>query len=123
MSNSLIILLILFTVYILFSAIKSRKAGIKLQKALDSDALVIDVRSPQEYASGHFSTAINIPYDRIEQRLGELGEDKKRPIVLYCYAGSRSAAAERTLRANGFISIVNARNLENLRRFDPSNRK
>jgi len=122
MSNSLLIILILLAAYILFSAIKSRLTGIKLQKTLESGALVIDVRSPQEYAGGHFSTAINIPYNRVQERLGELGKDKKRPIVLYCYAGSRSAAAERTLRANGFISIVNARNLQNLRRFDPSNR-
>lgn len=123
MSNSLIILLIIFAAYILFSVIKSRMTGVKIQKALDSGALVIDVRSPQEYANGHFSTAINIPHDRIKQRLGELGKDKNRPLVLYCYAGSRSAVAEQILRANGFISIVNARNLTNLQRFDPSHRK
>jgi phage shock protein E len=123
MSNSLIILLILIAAYILFSVIKSRMTGIKVQKTLESGALVIDVRSPQEYANGHFSTAINIPHDRIKQRLGELGEDKYRPIVLYCYAGSRSAAAQRILRANGFISIVNVRTLGNLQRFAPSNRK
>jgi phage shock protein E len=123
MSNSLIILLVLFAAYILFSVIKSRKTGINLRKALESGAQVIDVRSPQEYSSGHFSTAINIPHDRIERRLGELGADKKRPIVLYCYAGSRSAVAERILRENGFVSIVNAKNLENLRRFDPSNQR
>jgi rhodanese-related sulfurtransferase len=123
MSNSLIILLILFAAYILFSVMKSRKTGTKLRKALKSGALVIDVRSPQEYSGGHFSTAINIPHDRIERRLGELGADKKRPVVLYCYAGSRSAVAERILRANGFDSVINARNLDNLRRFDPSNQK
>jgi phage shock protein E len=123
MSKSLIILLICIAACILFSVIKSRMTGIKIRKALDSGALVIDVRSPQEYASGHFSTAINIPHNQIEQRLGELGEDKKRPIVLYCYAGSRSAVAQRILRAHGFISIINARNLDALRRFDPSNQK
>jgi phage shock protein E len=121
--NTLFILVVLFLVVIMYLAIKSRMTGIAIQKALQSGALVIDVRSPQEYASGHFSTAINIPYDQIEQRLRELGEDKNRPIVLYCYAGIRSAPAERILRANGFVSIINARNLAALRRFEPSNRK
>ena len=91
--------------------------GIKLEAALTSGALVVDVRSPQEYASGHFSTAINIPYDQVGRRLAEFGPDKARTVVLYCYAGSRSAAAERVLRKNGFASVVNARNLENIRKF------
>lgn len=118
MSNSLIILLILIAAYILFSVIKSRATGIKIQTALASGTLVVDVRSPQEYASGHFTTAINIPYDQVERRLAAFGTDKTRTMVLYCYVGSRSAAAERVLRKNGFDSVVNARNLENLRTFE-----
>ena len=121
--NSLYILVVIFVAIILFLAIKSRETRIKIQEALQSGALVIDVRSPQEYANGHFSTAINIPYDQVKQRLGELGEDKKRPIVLYCYVGSRSAAVKRILQANGFVSIINARNYAALRKFDPSSQK
>jgi phage shock protein E len=118
MSNSLIILLILIAAYTVFSAIKSRSVGIRLQTALSSGALVVDVRSPQEYASGHFGNAVNIPYDQVERRIAEFGRDKTRTVILYCYAGSRSAAAEKVLRKNGYASVVNARNLENLRKFE-----
>jgi phage shock protein E len=118
MSNTLILLLILAAAYIMFAVIKSRLTGLKLANAFKSGAHVIDVRSPQEYAEGHFSSAINIPYDRIQGRISELGPDKNRPIILYCFAGSRSAAAQRTLKSNGFDNVINARNLANLRRFE-----
>jgi phage shock protein E len=118
MSPALIILLVLAAGYILYAVIKSRRTGLTIQKAIASGALVVDVRSPEEFAAGHFSSAINIPYDRIEKRIKELGEDKARPVILYCYAGSRSAAAERVLRSRGFGNVINARNLENLRKFD-----
>jgi phage shock protein E len=121
MLKTIIILLILLAVYLIYTVIKSRLTGLKLEKAFKSGAHVIDVRSPQEYAEGHFSTAINIPYDHIQGRISELGPDKNRPIILYCFAGSRSAAAERTLKSIGFWNVINARNLANLRRFDKNN--
>jgi phage shock protein E len=116
--NSLYLLLVISAAYVLYTVIKTKSARKKIESYLQTGARVIDVRSPQEYESGHFSTAINIPHDRIEQRLGELGQDKQKPIILYCYAGSRSAVAEQILRKNGFMGVVNARNLENLSRFD-----
>lgn len=64
-------------------------------------ALLLDVRTPAEYASGHVRGATNIPVQELSLRMHEVG-DKKRPIVVYCRSGARSAAASGLLRANGY---------------------
>lgn len=68
---------------------------------LKKDAIIIDVRTPQEYASGHIEGAVNIPVNNIETKINELKEMGK-PIITYCAAGVRSARAARALKANGF---------------------
>ena len=47
-------------------------------------ALLVDVRSPEEYQAGHISGAINIPAERIRGEAGLLPKDKTKPIIFYC---------------------------------------
>ncbi len=68
----------------------------------DTDAMVLDVRSPKEYASGHLDGAINIPLEELRSRLGEL--PRNREIWTYCRVGQRSYYAARLLRLNGFTA-------------------
>jgi rhodanese-related sulfurtransferase len=68
--------------------------------------LVVDVRTPEEFSAGHVPKAINIPYDQIADRKGELGvEDLDREIVVYCESGRRAAEAESALRRAGFSGV------------------
>ena len=67
-------------------------------------ALLLDVRTPGEYASGHIEGALNIPVQELAGRLGEL-KDKQRDIVVYCRSGGRSAQAKRLLSSEGFSSV------------------
>ena len=76
-------------------------------------ALLVDVRTPAEYARGHLEGAINIPYDQIGARAGELG-DKDREIVLYCRSGRRSGIAKQTLEKQGFTRLFNAGSYQRL---------
>jgi len=69
-------------------------------------ALLVDVRTPQEYATGHLEGAINIPVQELEHRTAELGEPS-RPVVLYCRSGARSGSAQRLLRERGFTAAYN----------------
>ena len=78
-------------------------------------ALVIDVRTPEEFAKGHLDGALNIPYDRISERAAELGTDKNRDIVLYCRSGRRSGIAQKTLEQMGFTSLLNAGGYDDLK--------
>jgi len=65
--------------------------------------LLIDVRTPQEFASGHIAEAINIPVETIATRLNEIPHDK--PVVVYCHSGNRSAQAASILSGAGYTNI------------------
>ena len=66
------------------------------------DVTVIDVRTPEEYGTGHVPGAINIPHDKIQEHLDDLAAVKSRDLVLYCRSGRRTGLAIETLKANGF---------------------
>jgi len=68
--------------------------------------LILDVRSPQEYAEGHIPDAINIPHDQLGSRLAEIGSHKNKEIVLYCGSGGRVVTSANTLRAAGFSKLL-----------------
>lgn len=63
-------------------------------------SLMLDVRTPAEYAAGHVSNAVNIPIDELRTRLTEL--PRETPIVTYCQVGQRGYLATRILLQNGF---------------------
>lgn len=83
----------------------------KIAKMVYSNALVIDVRTPEEYNAGHYENAINIPHTEILNRVDEIG-DRSTSVVLYCSAGNRSAIAMRQLKTLGFRNIVNGISME-----------
>lgn len=64
------------------------------------DVIMLDVRTPREFAQGHFPNAVNIPVDALRGRINELDADK--PIYVNCYSGLRSYIACRMLSAHGF---------------------
>ena len=74
---------------------------------LKSGALVVDVRSPEEFNSGKLPGAVNVP-------LGELGElaprrlpDKNRVLLLHCLSGTRSGFAKSQLKSMGYTKVFN----------------
>ena len=70
-----------------------------------SNVLVVDVRTPQEYAQGHLYGAVNIPLSDLSLRIG--GLEKNRPILVYCRTGHRSAQASSILVNAGFTQVYN----------------
>jgi len=69
----------------------------------NEDYIFLDVRTQEEYDEGHIESAINIPVDKLENRLGELPEDKS--IIVYCRSGIRSNNAANILIDNGFTQV------------------
>jgi rhodanese-related sulfurtransferase len=61
--------------------------------------MVIDVRTPEEYAKGHFKNAIHIPTEQMAKRYSELPKDK--PLALHCSTGARAEMAYDILSAKG----------------------
>jgi len=74
---------------------------------LDAPAppLLIDVRSPREYAAGQLDGAVNIPWEELRGRLDEVPRD--RPVIVHCNAGYRSYCAQQVLRAHGYDNVRN----------------
>jgi len=72
-------------------------ANVESLKSLmaDHQALLVDVREPSEYGSGHIPGAINIPLRKLARNLNKIPSD--RPVVLYCTTGYRSSMGVMTL--------------------------
>jgi rhodanese-related sulfurtransferase len=62
--------------------------------------MLLDVRTPQEFAAEHIPGAVNVPVDELRSRLAELPRD--RDIAAYCQVGQREYLATRILRHAGF---------------------
>ena len=72
-----------------------------IQKELDAGALLIDVRTQEEFDTGHIKNAVLFPLQDIEQ--GKLpAEDKTTKLYVYCRSGNRSAQATRILEKAGY---------------------
>ena len=81
------------------------------QVAPDSFVL-IDVRSAEEFASGHLQGAVNIPHDRIVEEIGSVAPDKSARIILYCRSGRRAETALNALKSAGYENVSNYGGLE-----------
>jgi len=68
-------------------------------------AVILDVRTPQEFAAGHVPGAVNIPHDQLASRLGEIGAAKDAPVVVYCESGGRASVAASVLQGAGYRDI------------------
>ena len=80
--------------------------------SLAGEALWIDVRTAQEFNTGHVSQAVNIPYEEIAGSIAGLTEDKDAPIYVYCRSGRRSGIAKATLEEAGYSNVTNLGGLE-----------
>jgi len=69
------------------------------------DALIIDVRESDEYATGHLPESRNIPLAKIEERAGEIAKSKDVPLLVVCQSGARSTDACKTLEKLGFTKV------------------
>jgi rhodanese-related sulfurtransferase len=80
----------------------SQQALLDMQ-AQKSPMVLLDVRTPEEFAAGHIAGAVNIPYDQVAAHLEEIPKDKE--VVLYCKSGRRAGVAAETLSANGYTRL------------------
>ncbi|WP_431215992.1 rhodanese-like domain-containing protein [Puia sp. P3] len=63
-------------------------------------AIILDVRTPQEFSTGHIKGAINIPVDQVKGVVSEL-KKKNKPVITCCRSGARSGMAKSILEAAG----------------------
>jgi phage shock protein E len=85
---------------------------VNFKELVNSGAQIIDVRTAQEYRSGHIKGAINIPLNMLGSKLLSIKKDK--PVITCCASGMRSASAKKYLLANGFAAVYNGGGWMNL---------
>lgn len=75
----------------------------------------IDVRTPDEYTSGHITGAINLPLQVIQTgALPTVAKDK--PVYVYCQSGNRSSQATQILKKAGFTNIIDLGAMSNVQK-------
>ncbi|HKW30199.1 MAG TPA: rhodanese-like domain-containing protein [Verrucomicrobiae bacterium] len=77
------------------------------RKHLKAGALIVDVRSAQEFQAGHLSDAMNIPLGELQSGLPRRVSDKSQVLLLHCLSGTRSGFAKRALKSMGYSNSFN----------------
>lgn len=90
----------------------SKSATGEVVQADLNSAVLLDVRSLDEFASGHLEGALNIPHDRIADEIATVVPDKSAQVVLYCRSGRRAQTALKTMQDMGYANVVNLGGLE-----------
>ena len=80
-------------------------AGVAEYKTTDG-AVLLDVRTAEEYRDGYIDGSVNVPLDRISS-IENTVKDKSTPLYVHCYSGSRSGQAVAYLKQMGYINAKN----------------
>ena len=86
-------------------ALRENIGNERLTALQSAGALLVDVRTNQEFASGHIASAINAPLDQLQEIAGAW--NKSQPVIVYCATGARSAQAADVLAGAGFKKVYN----------------
>ena len=70
------------------------------------DAVLLDVRTPQEYQEGHIPESKNVPLQQLDN-IASVAKNKDIPLFVYCYSGSRSRQATGMLQRMGYSKVNN----------------
>jgi len=109
MKTSILVLLLASFTFIACQDVPASVRDISQEEFVASPpvgALILDVRSEEEFAKGHVPNAILIPHDELAARVSELGSDTGRPVVVYCESGKRAGMAGTTLLEAGFTDVA-----------------
>ena len=87
-------------------------SGSKDIAALPENAILIDVRSVEEFNAGHIAGAVNIPHTVIAEKISSVTNDKSTPLYLYCRSGRRVGIAMESLKNSGYKTMYNLGGME-----------
>ena len=82
----------------------------EIKSFMSKGAILIDVRSPQEYNEGHLDNSILLPEYEILKKIEDIIPNKNTKIILYCSSGTRSKKAQEELEKIGYKNVYNVLN-------------
>lgn len=94
---------------LLWPMVKGRAGGstlstLQVTQLINSrNALIVDVRNPDEFAKGSLPNARNVPADKIDEKMRDMKKDK--PVIVVCDTGNRAGRLAAQMRANGFAEV------------------
>lgn len=88
---------------------------VNFKELINSGALIVDVRTPGEYKSGHIKGSLNIPLNKLNENIPLL-KRKNKPVITCCASGMRSASAVQLLKAGGIEGVYNGGGWKKLNR-------
>jgi rhodanese-related sulfurtransferase len=80
--------------------------SVDYKQLIKEGAVIIDVRSPQEFDSGHIRPSKNLPLPDLPHRLMAV-PDKNKTYITVCASGMRSASAKSLMKRNGYENVYN----------------
>jgi len=83
------------------------------RELLRNGAQIIDVRTKDEFQTGHIKGSVNIPLQNLQRNFSKIKKDK--PVITCCASGMRSASAKSILKSNGFTDVYNGGGWASLR--------
>lgn len=112
---------IIFSLCFLFLLIVNIKAQSLSEIINDESTLLVDVRTPKEFAEGNVEKSINIPLQSLEENL-HLFQNRKH-IVIFCRSGNRSAKAIKYLKEKGINNLHDGKTWQNVEKIIQQNLK
>lgn len=116
MKNIFALIIVLFVCVLLSSCLKSKdQSGTFMQisqeqakKIMDTKTgyVILDVRTLEEFESGHIPGAMLLPYDQIPQKAESILTDKNQKILVYCRSGNRSKTGSSSLVKLGYTDVL-----------------
>jgi rhodanese-related sulfurtransferase len=88
-----------------FKNLFKQKPSINFQELVQKGAIIVDVRTPGEFMTGHIKGALNIPINTLVSRLNTL--PKNKPLITCCASGMRSATGRQILISKGYEEVYN----------------
>ena len=90
----------------------NQNTGMSIKNQLQNGALLVDVRTPEEFAAGSVKGAVNIPLDQVESRISEF--EGKPSVIVFCKTGNRSGEAKEILENSGIEKVTNGINVKTM---------
>ena len=90
------------------------------RRLLGNGAVIVDVRTMEEFQSGHLPQTLNIPLSRLREQIGPHVPDRNQVVLVHCQAGGRSEIARRRLKKMGYVNVYNLGSLVRARQIASS---
>ena len=88
---------------------------VDLKNIIEQGAFLVDVRTTSEFAQGHVKGSVNIPLDKIAEKLDQF--EGRKNIIVFCLSGGRSTQARLILEKNGFTNVIDGGTWEHVNQY------